>query len=194
MCYAPAVRPSPSPFGGPPPVLGTARLVLRALEPRDAAAVEAAVADAAVARQTLAIPHPYPSAAAAEFIAATHAEWAAGKAVTWAIVTREDGALVGAMMLRFAWPHHRAELGYWVARPAWGRGIATEAARAVVAYAFDGLGLHRVEARRWVGNEASGRVLAKVGLRDEGVQRGALWRDGEAHDVIVSGLLRDDPR
>lgn len=188
------MRPSPSPFGGPPPVLETSRLLLRAFEAADAPAVERAVADADVARGTLAIPHPYPPGAARAFIEGTEADWAAGTAVTWALVTREDTALVGAMMLRFAWPHRRAELGYWIARPAWGAGYATEAARAVVTYAFAPLGLHRVEARRFVGNEASGRVLTKVGFRDEGTLRGALWRDGVARDVIVSGLLRSDPR
>lgn len=194
MCYAHRMRPAPSPFAGPMPVLTTGPLVLRAFVARDAAAVEAAVSDVGVAEQTLSIPHPYPRGAAVDFIAATQREWSAGTVATWAVVQRDVDVVVGAVMLRFAWPHRRAEVGYWVARTAWGRGLATEAVRVVLDYGFDVLGLHRVEARRWVGNEASGRVLAKVGLRDEGILRGALVRDGIARDVIISGRLRDDAR
>ncbi|MFM8780685.1 MAG: GNAT family N-acetyltransferase, partial [Gemmatimonadota bacterium] len=187
------MRPSPSPFAGPMPVLTTDQLLLRAFVSSDAVAVEAAVSDVAVAEQTLSIPHPYPPGAAVDFIAATQREWSAGTVATWAVVQRDVGAVVGAVMLRFAWPHRRAEIGYWIARAAWGRGIATEAVRVVLEYGFDRRGLHRVEARRWVGNEASGRVLAKAWFRDEGVLRGALVRDGIARDVIISGRLRDDP-
>ena len=110
------MRPSPSPFGGPLPALDTPRLRLRAFVATDAPAVERAVSDAEVARGTLAIPHPYPRGAARTFITGTAAEWAEGHAATWAVVTQDDEALVGAMMLRFTWPHRRAELGYWIAR------------------------------------------------------------------------------
>lgn len=194
MCYAHWMHPSPSPFAGPMPVLTTDQLRLRAFAASDAVAVEAAVSDVAVAEQTLSIPHPYPPGAAVDFIAATQREWSAGTVATWAVVQRDIDAVVGAAMLRFAWPHRRAEIGFWIARAAWRRGIATEAVRVVLEYGFDRLGLHRVEARRWVGNEASGRVLAKAGFRDEGVLRGALVRDGIARDVTISGRLRDDPR
>ncbi|MEK0431069.1 MAG: hypothetical protein RL139_873 [Gemmatimonadota bacterium] len=194
MWYAPRMRPVPPPFAEPLPSLQTARLLLRALERTDAAAVHEAVAVAEVAQQTLAIPHPYPAGAADGFIADAAAAWQAGTAATWAVVHRAEDRLVGMISLRFVWPHRRAELGYWIARPAWGNGYATEAARAVIAHAFDALGLHRVEARRFDGNAASGRVLAKAGLRDEGCLRGALWRDGVARDVIISGILAGDPR
>ena len=176
------------------PTLRTARLVLRAFGPADAAAVQRHLADADVARNTLTVPHPYPEGAAAEFITAQDAGWRAGRRATWAILRAADEALVGAIGLQLVPAHRRAELGYWIAKPAWGQGYATEAARAVLDCAFGLLALHRVEAHHFVENPASGRVMAKAGMHPEGLRRGAVWRDGVPRDLQAYAILRDDPR
>ena len=66
--------------------------------------------------------------------------------------------------------------------------------RLAVAWAFDVLGLHRVEAHHFVENPASGRVLAKAGFSMEGRRRGAVWRDDMPRDLVSYAMLRDDPR
>lgn len=176
----------------PPAVLQTDRLVLRPFTPADAARVQACLADREVARQTLTIPHPYPAGAAAEWIAKHEPWWAAGKQMIWAI-TRE-GLVVGAIGLVFVRQQRRAEVGYWIAREAWGAGIATEALRAVIAYGFDALGLHRIEAQHYRENPASGAVMRKAGMQHEGRLRGVVFRDGVPRDNELYAILATDPR
>ena len=176
----------------PQPTLRTSRLRLRPLRAADAAAIVTLAGDARVSRWLLTVPHPYPAELATSWIARTHDEWRAGTAVTWAIV--EDGALVGAISLRLVARHDHAELGYWLGVPAWGRGLATEAARAVIGHAFRVLGLVRVFAQHLGGNPASGRVLVKVGMAPEGVRRRHVRKRGRYHDAHQYAVLREDWR
>ena len=90
------------------------------------------------------------------------------------------------------------ELGYWVARPWWGRGIATEAGRALIANARDSLRLKRLVAGHFTDNPASGRVLQKLGFRPTGVVRGrySAGRDAIAparEFVLELGDAEADP-
>lgn len=99
---------------------------------------------------------------------------------------------MGAAGLKLDAAHKRGELGYWIARAHWGRGIASEAVRALVDHAFDVLALERVFAHHFLWNPASGRVLEKAGLRREGLLRGHVQKDGVAVDNVLYGLARAD--
>ncbi len=88
--------------------------------------------------------------------------------------------------------NERAELGYWVGKPFWGHGFATEAGRAAVAFAFDTLELKRVFASAIAENAASKRVLEKIGMRHEGVQRAHICRFGVTSDLELYGVLRGE--
>lgn len=172
--------------------LRTARLLLRPFTAADAERVQACLAVRDVAMQTLTVPHPYPAGTAAAWIA-KHAAWhEAGKQVIWAIV--RDDLLIGAIGLAIVATHRRAEAGYWIAREAWGQGVATEALRAVIAYGFDVLGLHRIDAQHYRENPASGAVMRKVGMRHEGLLRGVVFRDGVPRDNELYAILASDPR
>lgn len=107
------------------------------------------------------------------------------------MTTPEEG-LVGAIELRLDLSERRGELGYWIGAPFWGRGFATEAARALLSYAFEQLGLQRVEASYLPENEASGKVLEKLGLRREGVRRRCVVKDGVLRDLVVCSILSPD--
>jgi RimJ/RimL family protein N-acetyltransferase len=184
----------PALFAAPQPTLDTRRHHLRPFTVDDAPRVQTILGDAEVARRTLMIPHPYPEGAALQWMA-THAEaWRTGKNATWAVVRHFDGLLVGTISLRLALAHRRAEAGYWVAREAWGEGIATEALGAILRWGFETLSLHRVEAHHFSENPASGRVMVKAGMRHEGRVRGAVWRDDVPRDLELYGILRTDPR
>ena len=102
--------------------------------------------------------------------------------------------LVGAVGLELQRDHDRAELGYWIGVPHRNRGYATEAARAVLGYAFETLGLHRVFAFHYSKNAASGRVLQKIGMTHEGRRRAHPLKWGEYLDNEVYGILRDEWR
>jgi [ribosomal protein S5]-alanine N-acetyltransferase len=173
------------------PTLYTPRLILRPFTAADAPAVQRLAGAAAVAEMTLNIPHPYADGMAEAWIA-THPEtWAAGTAVTFAITTVTDG-LSGTIGLQITRAHDRGELGYWIGQPFWGRGYATEAVTAVLAFAFDTLALHRIQASHLPRNPASGRVMQKVGMQREGLHRGRYRKGAVFEDVEEYAVLRSD--
>ena len=143
----------PAPGLSLPAVLETARLVLRRPVPGDLAAIVAGVSDLEVARWLSPVPHPYAEEDGRAFLAES-----AVRPGVW-IVT-EGGKVVGLVSTR-------EELGYWVARAHWGRGIATEAARAA-ARAWFAAGPAMLLSSHMEGNEASRRVLLKLGFEDAG--------------------------
>ena len=98
------------------------------------------------------------------------------------------------MGLEISEQDQHAELGYWVGRTYWGQGICTEAAAAVVKFAFEDLALHKVHAHHMTRNPASGRVLQKVGMLQEGVLRSHVRKKGVFEDIAFYGILRTDPR
>lgn len=176
-----------------PPVLRTARLVLRPMTPQDAPDVTKWAGDFEVADTALNIPHPYPDGLAEEWIAMHGRAWREGREAVFAITARADGTLMGAIGLAGIDARHRhAELGYWLGRPFWGLGLATEAVRAVLHFAFETLDLDRVFAHHFVRNPASGRVLEKVGMVREGRLRAHVRQWGRPEDLIVRGILRKE--
>src|SRR5215210_8943165 len=84
---------------------------------------------------------------------------------SWGVVLKDDGAFVGACGVDagYAPEHARAELGYVLAREHWGRGLMTEAVRAVIRFGFGRMGLNRVQARCIAENVAAERVMEKAG-------------------------------
>jgi ribosomal-protein-serine acetyltransferase len=116
-----------------------------------------------------------------------------GTQYQFAIVSEEQ-KFFGVCGLNGIQPENRlANLGYWIRTSACGQGIATEAARLVSRWAFANTDLDRLEIVVAVGNLASLRVAAKTGAVWEGLLRGRLRLDGQAHDAILFSIMRDDP-
>jgi [ribosomal protein S5]-alanine N-acetyltransferase len=174
------------------PRLTTARLVLRPLSLSDAADVQRLAGDRAIAETTATIPHPYPDGAAEAWIATHPDRFARGESVVFAITRAEDGVLLGAIGLEIKAEMQRAELGYWIGKPYWNNGYCTEAAQAVVRFAFEVLHLRRVFANHFGRNAASGRVMQKAGMRHEGTLRQHTVKWGTIDDMEVFGVLRDE--
>lgn len=173
------------------PRLETERLLLRLLQPGDAEAIARYAGDRRVAAQTLTIPHPYSLDMAREFIAHSQRGAVEGSDFVFALLRKPERELVGVIGLR-PQAGHSAEVGYWTGAPFWGRGYMTEALRAVIDHIFRDLGLRRVHASHFAGNPASGRVMQKAGMQYEARLRQHVVRWGEAHDLVVYGLLRDE--
>ena len=173
------------------PTLKTDRLVLRPFLLSDAATVQRLAGDWAVADTTLSIPHPYVDGMAEQWIATHESAWTRHEMATLAITEAEAG-LVGAISLRIELSHRRAEMGYWIGVPFWGRGYATEAARAMLTFGFEKLSLQRIYAHHFTRNPASGRVMSKVGMRLEGTLRQHFFRWDRPEDVTAYGLLRTE--
>jgi len=174
------------------PPLQTERLTLRLHTPSDIPALMPLIGAREIAATTLRIPHPYIEADAQDFIAGTQEELLNGSGFRLGIVVRESDALCGGVGPRIESDHCRAELGYWIGVPYWGKGYATEAARAMVQYGFETLGLHRIFASHFVNNSASGGVLRKIGMRHEGSQFGHILKWGEFLDIEMYGMVAAD--
>jgi len=170
------------------PTLTTERLVLRPFSPSDADAVQRLAGEPEVADTTLSIPHPYLDGMAKAWIATHETAWTRNESATLAVTETGEG-LVGAISLRIELAQRRAELGYWIGRPYWGRGYATEAARAMIAWGFAHVGLSRIYAHHMTRNPASGRVMEKIGMQYEGTLRHHFFRGGVAEDVAIWGIL-----
>ncbi|GAB4357348.1 MAG: GNAT family N-acetyltransferase [Kiloniellaceae bacterium] len=166
--------------------LETDRLVLRPFAPEDAAAVPAFAGRWEVAHMTARIPHPYPADAAAVWIAGHAAARAEGSEFTFAVTLKEGGEVIGAASLRRSEPGN-FELGYVLAPEAWGRGLATEAARALVVYGFEKLGAEALTSGHFTDNPASGRVLEKAGFRANGIAR--QWSEARQEFVDSNRFL-----
>ncbi|CAA9571708.1 MAG: Acetyltransferase, GNAT family [uncultured Thermomicrobiales bacterium] len=174
------------------PTLETARLYLRPFTLADAPLVQEMAGDVRVSATTLNIPHPYPEGLAREWIGTHAASAAEGRVYVFAIERKADRALLGAIATTITRQHARAEIGYWLGFSHWNQGYTTEAARRVVAFGFEELGLNRIQATYWPRNPASGRVMEKAGLIYEGTLRGYLLRKGSFEDTAIHALLRAD--
>lgn len=106
---------------------------------------------------------------------------------------RDSGELLGSVGLNHRIPAYRsANMGYWVADAARGRGVAVEAARWAARFGFDALGLQRIAILILPENRASLRVATKLGAVCEGLARSAVVHRGQPHDAMVFSLLPSD--
>jgi RimJ/RimL family protein N-acetyltransferase len=145
------------------PALTTERLRLRRPDGGDAASILAIVGDIEVSRYLARVPHPYTADDAAFFLnQIVPNEW------VWAITLQGDDELIGMVGLTPEEGGQTAELGYWLAKPYWGQGIASEAARRVIKFGFAELGLPCITSGFFTGNPASGAVLLKLGFVEQG--------------------------
>jgi RimJ/RimL family protein N-acetyltransferase len=132
------------------------------------------------------VPSPYGDQDARAFIAST---MSAGRPeLSLAVEDCSSGALIGAVGLRLPAPGV-GEVGYWVAAPARGRGVATRAVRLVCAWAFEKLPLARIQLHTLPGNEASERVAERAGFTREGLLRSFAEMKGKRVDITMFSLL-----
>jgi RimJ/RimL family protein N-acetyltransferase len=176
-----------------PVTLRTPRLTLRPPALDDVDAIAAACQDPTIQRY-VPVPVPYTRDDAVSYVSDFCADgWATGERLTWAVV--EGEALVGTIGLHGV-AVGAAEIGWWLAPGARGRGIMREAAAAVVDHGLDarsGLGLARICWRASGGNTASAALARALGFRFEGVARlGAVGRDGREDDWFAGLLATDD--
>ena len=147
-------------------------------------------------RNTVSIPFPYSELDAKTWIAKVRREsMDVDRSRNWAIRVAdevEESKMIGSVGLFNIQSSQHAEIGYWLARPFWRQGIATQVVNAVCQYAFDEMKLHRVWAKVLSGNPASARVLEKSGFRLEGVLRSHFAREGTVSDVKCFGRLKTD--
>lgn len=148
-----------------------------------------------VSRYTLLIPYPYTLEMAHDWIACIADDVQRnGRETIWAI--RESaGRMIGAIELQAgsAGKQHVSEIGFWLAKPFWGRGIMTAVVKSVVERGFREFGVRRITAPIFAPNTGSGRVLEKNGfLVEASLMRLAYHRDGQFYDGKLYALVRDE--
>jgi RimJ/RimL family protein N-acetyltransferase len=150
--------------------IDTERLVLRCPKASDSSKISALLGNWNVAHWVVRVPFPFRPEHAAAWIARSAEEREAGVGWPFVITLRESNTVIGSMDLSIEGDTSGGSLGYWIAEDYWGKGYATEAALAMIAFAFDILKLPEVTANALPDNQRSIRVLEKAGLRHVGPQ------------------------
>lgn len=159
----------------------------------DQAALIEHLAEKEIYDRTLRIPYPYTQADAEQWLGIVEEREKSQRPRTnWAIRNGEEN-LIGGIGLDVATGQpHRAEIGYWLAKPFWGQGIMTAVVTAVCRHAFEKLELAKITANVFAFNDASVRVLEKCGFEQEGYLQKHYFKDGRWIDARILGLIRQD--
>lgn len=174
------------------PRLMTPRMVLRPFRAEDAPAVQQLAGHHDIASTTLSIPHPYPDGVAELWISSHASKYAEGVETVFALTLRASGDLIGAMGFEENPRHDWAEIGYWIGRPFWGQGYATEALRSFIQWTFAHTALNRLQSCHFMRNPASGRVMQKAGMTREGIMRQRVKKWGHYEDIAIYAILRSE--
>ena len=182
------------PLALPDPPLAAGGIVLRRPDPSDIPWITAACSDRELSRYVPGIPYPYAQADARAFIERAARAWAEGSAATFVISKVPGGTGLGTIALHLAaGDTGLAEVGYWLAREARGRGAATIAVQLVSRWAFSVVGIDRVSLQTAPGNLASQRVAERAGFTREGTLRAWMPAPGGRRHSVMFSLLATDP-
>ncbi len=170
----------------------TNRLVLRLFQEKDAPAVTELCNNYNIYKNTLHLPYPYSLQDALSWITHHLDNFNADKSYEFAITKKDSGDLLGAVALSNNEKFINGELAYWVGEPFWGNGYATEAAQAMLDFAFKEKKYHKVFARYFDSNPASGKVLEKLGMKKEGVLVDHVRKENQYKDLVYCGVINLD--
>jgi ribosomal-protein-alanine N-acetyltransferase len=173
------------------PTLTTERLLLREVQPTDAAAVLVSFGDPVVQMYNSPV---LDLNGVHELIMDIRKAYAAKESLVWGLTRQGDDTVMGMIGLwRWSRHHRRVELGYDLARVYWGKGYATEGVTAVLNFAFTQMNMNRVEAYTIADNHGSVRMLERLSFVREGTRRKHSWEDdGTFHDSAIYALLCDE--
>ncbi|MGR3764290.1 GNAT family N-acetyltransferase [Rossellomorea sp. NS-SX7] len=171
--------------------LTTNRLQLRLFTKSDAPDIQKLASNQEVAG-IIGLPQPYLLEHAVKWIDIQPALLENGTEYPLAIVQKDSDELVGTITLRVDKKNQKGELGYWIGRPFWGMGFATEAVKRMMSFGIEDLGLNKIWASAMSKNTASISVLQKAGLRREGVLKEDRMLSGNFEDIDIFGIVKKD--
>lgn len=172
--------------------LTTDRLTLDRFTDADVPRLVELCSDWKIAETTLRIPHPYTARDARDWLKFDAQRVADGLVYSFAIRLSGTNELIGNIRINPDAQHRRAEIGYWVGVPYWGKGYCSEAGREVIRFGFEEVGLNAITCGYFVGNTASQRVMEKLGIPCEGVRKQHYFRHDRYIDLAVGTLLRSE--
>jgi [ribosomal protein S5]-alanine N-acetyltransferase len=171
--------------------LMTERLIMRPFTKSDAPTVQNLANNKEVA-EIIGLPQPYLLEHALDWIEIQPAQFEKGTEFPLAIIEKGSNELVGTITLRVDAVNQKGELGYWMGRPFWGKGFATEAVKRMTLFGMDELGLNRIWAAVISRNKGSISVLQKAGLKKEGLLKGDRLVSGTFEDIEIFGILKQE--
>lgn len=174
------------------PTLETERLILRKMRPSDSSDMFEYACRDDVTRYLVWKPHA-DEEYTRQYLTYIESRYKSGSFYDWAVVLKDSGKMIGTCgFTRFDCDSDCAEIGYVINPQYRGIGIAAEAARTVICFGFERLSLHRIEAKFMYGNQASLRVMQKLGMRFEGYHRDAMLVKGVYRTIGISSILRGE--
>jgi len=173
------------------PILETKRLILRPFRPEDAPKILTYLSDARISFTMHSIPHPCTMEWVQAYLRRAQEDVEHGR-YHFAIDLKTERQLVGRINIRVQAEHQHAEIGYWMGVPHWDAGYTSEAGQRIVRFGFADLGLHRIMGTCFSRNQASARVLQKIGMHHEITMRQDWFKDGVFEDSDVYGILRSE--
>ncbi|WP_153978089.1 GNAT family N-acetyltransferase [Paenibacillus xylanilyticus] len=170
--------------------LTTKRLCLRLFEESDAATVTELCNNYNIYKSTLTLPYPYTLDCALSWIQHHRHNFEKEKHYEFAICDRATGTLYGAIALSYDHRYDHGEMAYWIGEAYWGMGYATEASQAILHFAFHVKRFHKVYGRHFASNPASGKVLQRIGMIQEGVLMDHVKKEGQYESLIYYGIVK----
>lgn len=165
---------------------------LRIVTKADALTIYRNIADKDISRFTH-IPDPYKLEDAYDFIRFTHRQRRRKTGYHFGLENKDDGEIIGGINLEnICEVNRKGEIGYWLAKPYWGKGIMVEAINLMLEFCFTKVKLHRVQAHVFPDNAGSIRVLEKTGFKREGLIREGFTQRGIHVDVYLYAILEDE--
>ncbi len=167
-------------------MLKTKQFTLRPFRKGDEHSLQKNINDKGIYRYTLRIPHPYTAKHAKEWVKTTTSQ---SKKNFSRFVIDIDGEVAGSVAIESI-EGAKGEIGYWLAKKYWNKGITTRAAGMMAKIGFKNLKLKRIYANIHVNNRASARVLEKNGFKKEGCLRKAGFKEGKVFDVFLYAKVK----
>jgi RimJ/RimL family protein N-acetyltransferase len=166
---------------------------LRKLTLADADSITAHIGNRDIIKWLASVPYPFKKTDAVKFLRTRQGERRTRKSYTFGIALKNDTEIIGIIDLSdIDWEDKKAEIGYWIGKPFWGRGLMSEAVNMISRFGFRELKLNKIYARVFKGNLASMKILRKNNFRREGVLRNEVYKYGRWIDEYYFGLLKSE--
>lgn len=142
-------------------------------------------------KNTTNIPFPYTKENGAFWVNLALDGLVQGDKYIFAIRLKGSPSIIGGIGLGIDKTNNKAEMGYWLDEHYWNKGMASEAAKALVAFGFDTLQLHKIVATHFTYNKASGRIMQKIGMQQEEVLKAQVLKNGTYLDLVVYAIVKE---
>ncbi|WP_292009128.1 GNAT family N-acetyltransferase [Chryseobacterium sp.] len=171
------------------PIIQTERLIISEFRDSDIPLIVEYLQDRVFSEMTSNIPYPYHKEDAEFWLKMSKEAFDNKTGYTFAIRDKNE-KIIGAIGIHDR-DDDKAELGYWLGVPYWNQGYVTEAAKAVIQFGLETLGLNKIFATHFLGNPSSGKVMQKAGMEYEALLKQHLKKDGVYFDVAMYSVLKN---